>query len=575
MYLENNSALQHLPATVFAPLVRLSTLSLWNSTLSSLDPATLLSFRSLRHLFFTSDRFVCNCTTEWLAVFLQSLTISSLQSTISNSLVQSGTQQKPTTATKSPMSATLISSFPDLQSKNAILYCASPLEFKGLPVASLGPDQFNCALSNRLTPLVGVVAVAVLFVIVICVLCIARCRPRLVRLCRRGKTAAVPCKYAAAPNLNTIGPLSSAFEYSLNHVYGSSGNPNHDFKSSGHFADPYNSLYKPPLIPSSLATLTGNHPHSHHLVGTHDSLPKLFASSNAFQQQPPHVALQSQHNNSISSGSGCGSSSGVLTRDSNSGNSSSLCVGTLPFDTSLIGGNGSHPMMNDYSSSATRHGNNSTVARHVANTLRYAHDRNSRFTNPYQVVTLMNNSKAGTDEPLVPSSGPFRTATAMAKARQRMTAEQQPLTRPPHHHTVGVNNKHGGPAENCGHITAYSVQRSRMNSLLNRTSNSSEPDEYSYNTALYPPDNGYLYTVNRTDDEPEELEDYSEHTYATVLNGSDLYLPGSQSSSQQHSQPHHGLTTSSQSECSSCDISALGSVHPSRFSAPNRPITEL
>ena len=235
------------------------------------------------------------------------------------------------------------------------------------------------------------------------------------------------------------------------------------------------------------------------------------------------------------------------------------------FDVGLLGGNSAGSSIGQGFSSNQMaaigfHGSSIGLS-----SLRYTGaDRSGRITNPYQVVPLMGKRKAySADEPLVPPSAiPFRSATASSKARR---AENQPLNscsdgsdcRSFTMSRLGGENSSTSDSNSAGYTIGLNQQATPL----------PLPPSYSADGGAYPADRAY----SSYDDEQDQLEDFSEHTYATVLNGSELYLPGHGRAGTLHTRNPSHFHIGSQSECSSCDATAFSSGR----NLMGRPITEL
>lgn len=177
--MNNNLNLDALDHQLFTSLSNLRSLSLRNSSLSTLDPRLANLFKKLTWIHVSSHKFTCNCSVQWLNLLLQRLhanrqsklnlnstaELAGNQSTGDGRTIENRTERIDTT-----------SSISALDEEESIVLCALPESVSGTNLLHLTTEQLGCYEVKSLLPITIAIGVALAILIAVIVLCVINCR---------------------------------------------------------------------------------------------------------------------------------------------------------------------------------------------------------------------------------------------------------------------------------------------------------------------------------------------------------------------------------------------------------------
>lgn len=176
--MNSNLNLDALDHQLFTGLASLRSLSLRNSSLSTLDPRLANLFKKLTWIHVSSRKFICNCSVQWLNLLLYRLHVNRQPKVNGNSTAELGANKlasdSRTIENRTDMSLTNTSSIDALE--ESIVLCSLPESVRGTNLLHLTTEQLGCYEVKSLLPITIAIAIALVILIAVIVLCVINCR---------------------------------------------------------------------------------------------------------------------------------------------------------------------------------------------------------------------------------------------------------------------------------------------------------------------------------------------------------------------------------------------------------------
>lgn len=176
----NLNALDH---QLFAGLTNLQSLSLSNSSLSTLDPRLANLFKKLTWIQVSSRKFNCNCSVQWLNLLLNRLRQQAKPNGNSTDDIALSPDSKTGGTDRSPSYRRV----PDLMPDESIVLCSLPESVSGANLADLTTEQLGCYEVKSLLPITIAIVIGLFILIAVIVLCVINCRSSSANCLKRNK----------------------------------------------------------------------------------------------------------------------------------------------------------------------------------------------------------------------------------------------------------------------------------------------------------------------------------------------------------------------------------------------------
>lgn len=169
-YLEmnNNPNLDIIDHQLFTSLSNLRSLSLKNSTLTTLDPRLANLFKKLIWIQLSSRKFNCNCSVQWLNLLLHRIRAN-----------------QPKLEDNSTLNSNITNTHSNLDFiEESYVICSLPESLSGTNLINLTTDQLGCYEVKSFIPVVIAIVVGVFILIAVIVICVINSRSSLNRMKR-------------------------------------------------------------------------------------------------------------------------------------------------------------------------------------------------------------------------------------------------------------------------------------------------------------------------------------------------------------------------------------------------------
>lgn len=166
-YLEtnNNLNLDNLDHQLFTSLINLRSLSLKNSSLTTLDPRLANLFKKLTQIQVSSRKFNCNCSVQWLNLLLNKLRTNQTPKLNANNHSSTETASDSVSPTN-----------PTDDEDVSYVTCSSPDSVIGVNLIDLTTEQLGCYEVKSLIPVAIALVVGLFILIIVVVICVINCR---------------------------------------------------------------------------------------------------------------------------------------------------------------------------------------------------------------------------------------------------------------------------------------------------------------------------------------------------------------------------------------------------------------
>ena len=187
--MNGNRNLEALDHQLFASLVSLRSLSLRNSSISTLDPRLANLFKKLNWIAVTSRKFSCNCSVQWLSLLLNRLRNDQQAKAIGNSNGNStAAPEENRPADRGTAAATIEPDRIRLEAaEESIVLCSLPESVAGANLLDLTTEQLGCYEVKSLLPIVIGIVIGLFIFIAVIVLCVINCRSGTASCLKRNK----------------------------------------------------------------------------------------------------------------------------------------------------------------------------------------------------------------------------------------------------------------------------------------------------------------------------------------------------------------------------------------------------